>query len=84
MSDCIVRIEKMENGYEVEVIDPAIQEENNKPKSVWKDPWKSYAFTKPEQVTMFLAEVLPKLAPEKADDVYAAAFKAASSDDKKD
>ena len=33
MDNCILRIEKLENGYEVEVYDQATADENRKPKN---------------------------------------------------
>lgn len=54
MGDCCVRVEKLENGFEVEVIDPKIAAENAKPKTDWQDPWKSYAFTTAEGAAAFV------------------------------
>lgn len=63
MSENILRIGKLENGYEVEVCDPAIMAENEKPKSSWKDPWKSYGFKNSEEVKNFVGEHLDTLKP---------------------
>jgi len=81
--DCVLRIEKLENGYEVEIVDPKIQEENAKPKSSWQDPWKGYAFSTKEEVVAFVTEHLDKLKPKPSDDdEYASAFnQAAKSED---
>lgn len=81
MSDCILRVEKLTNGYEVEISDPNIVAENAKPKSNWQDPWKGYAFKTPEEVAAFVGAVLGKLAPPSSDDEFAAAFKAATKED---
>lgn len=78
MSDCIVRIEKLTNGYEVELRDSKIEAENAKPRSAYQDPWKGYAFKTAEEVATFIGAALDKLAPPSADDEYAAAFKAAT------
>jgi hypothetical protein len=80
MSDCIARIEKMANGYEVEIRDPKIAAENVKPRSSWQDPMRSYAFKNAEEVGTFLTSILDKLAPIEEDE-FAAAFKAATSAD---
>jgi len=70
--DCVARIEKLENGYTVEILDPKIQEANAKPKSTYESPWKSYAFTTAEEVKNFVGEHLE----------YGQAFnEAAASDD---
>lgn len=77
MSDSIVRIEALENGFNVCVINPKIQAENQKPKSNWKDPWVAYAFKTSEEVCEFLEQVLDKLAPPSDDKMFADAFKSA-------
>jgi hypothetical protein len=82
MSDTILRIEKMVNGYEVEVRDPKIAAENAKPKSSWQDPMKGYAFNTAAEAGAFVTAVLDKLSPLSDDDEYAAAFKAATKDEK--
>lgn len=81
MSDCILRIEKLTNGYEVEIADPKIVAENAKPKSNWQDPWKGYAFKSAEEVATFVGATLDKLAPPSADDEFSAAFKEATTED---
>lgn len=81
MSDCILRVEKLTNGYEVEIHDPKIAEENMKPKSHWKDPWKGYAFKTSGEVSAFVGAVLDKITPPSSEDEFAAAFKAATTED---
>lgn len=82
MSDQVLRIEKLENGYEVEVCDPDAMAANAKPKSQWKDPWKSYAFTTAEEVKNFIGEHLDSLKPPpEADAEYSNAFAEASKDE---
>jgi hypothetical protein len=77
----VLRIEKLENGYEVSICDPKIIEANNKPKSDWQDPWKEYAFTTAEEVKTFVGNTLDKLKPPpSADEEYDSAFKQASKD----
>lgn len=78
--DDVVRIERLENGYEVSVIDEKIQENNRKPKSCYEDPWRSYAFENAAGVVKFLESVLDKISkPPKADAVFGEAFKAATT-----
>jgi hypothetical protein len=79
MSDDIVRIEKLGNGYEVEVCSPKIRKANDHPKSVYQSPWIGYAFTTKEEVVAFLTKVLDKLAPEVEDDEFGSAFDEAVS-----
>ena len=66
MSDCVLKIEKLTNGYEVEVLDPDISAANRKPKSntPYKDPWRCYAFTSEVEVIAFITKALPKLKSE--------------------
>jgi hypothetical protein len=79
MSDDIVRIEKLENGYEVEVCSPKISKANAGAKAVYQSPWKGYAFTTPEEVVAFLSKVLDKLSPEVEDDEFGSSFDEAVS-----
>lgn len=80
--ECVLRIEKLENGYEVEISDPKIIAANKKPKSQYQDPWKGYAFTTAEEVKNFVGEHLDSLKPPPdADEEYSDAFKAAASGD---
>ena len=81
MSESVLRIEKLTNGYEVEIRDPKIVAENAKPKSNWQDPWKGYAFKTAEETAAFVGAVLDKLAPPDAGDEFAAAFNEATAED---
>lgn len=82
MGDTVLRIEKLENGYEVEICDPAIMAANEKPKSNYADPWKAYAFTTAEEVKNFVGEHLDSLKPPPdADEEYGAAFTQATEGD---
>ena len=75
MSDDILRIEKLANGYEVEICDPKIQEANGKPKSDWANPWVGYAFSTAAEVVAFVTLHLESLKPEPDDDeVYGQEF----------
>jgi len=81
MDGCVARIEKLENGYEVEVADPELQKKNQSSKN-WKDPWKGYAFSTKEEVIKFLEKVLDKLEPEVDD--YSTSFSKAIAEDNDD
>lgn len=83
--DCI-RIERLTNGFEVEIKDPAIEKENNKPSSgkgpsVWKSPWKSYAFSTEAEVIDFIKKNLSKTA---VGDEYGSAFDVAAAEEEGD
>lgn len=64
MSDTILRVEKLANGFEVEICDPAIVTQNEKPKSNYKSPWVEYAFTTSAEVIAFITAHLESLKPE--------------------
>lgn len=86
MSDCVLRIEKLENGWEVEMLDTTVQEKNRLPSKAGKyvpyeDPWKSYAFEDFDKMIKFIKEKLPLLHPESDDDVYDSAFAEATKGD---
>lgn len=73
--ETVLRIEKLENGYEVEICDPKVMENNRKPKSTYEDPWKGYAFTTAEEVKAFVGQHLDSLKPPPdADEEYTDAF----------
>jgi hypothetical protein len=81
MDDCVVRIEKLANGYEVEICDPKVRESNNKPKSTYENPWVGYAFSTAAEVVKFLEQHLESLEPEGDDDeIYGKAFAEAASE----
>lgn len=66
MSEYVLKIEKLENGYEVEVKDPKVVAENEKPNkgktlAAWQDPWKAYAFTTDKEVIEFIKRHLASL-----------------------
>ena len=81
MSDCVLKVEKLENGYEVEICDPEIQAANSKRKSSWKDPWKSYAFGTAAAAAEFITKKLETLTPISDDEEYAGAFAEAVAED---
>jgi hypothetical protein len=67
MSETVLRVEKLENGYTVEVCDPSVMAKNKSPKAPYKSPWKEYAFTTPKEALAFITKVLPTLNPEEDD-----------------
>ena len=78
-SETFLRLEKFDNGYTVEIKDPAIVKYNNKRDSEnstkgavyqpYKDPWKSFVFKTDAEVLAFLTKNLKKaVASAKADD----------------
>lgn len=71
MSECKVRIERMANGYEVEITDPAIVKANASTKGGWRDPCVSYAFKTVPEVMAFLEKNLDKALPQ---DDYSSSF----------
>ena len=77
MDDSVLRIERMENGFEVEIYDQKAAEANAKPKSTYESPWKSYAFTTTADVVKFVAKhlnTLPKSAGDEFNEAAAEAF----------
>lgn len=86
MDNQVLRIEKLQNGYEVEIYDEKQAEKNRDPKNKgpWEDPWKGYAFQTAEQVSQFVKDHLDSLTPPPdADTEYSDAFasEAAKDDD---
>lgn len=78
MSDTVLRLEKLENGFEVEIFDEKIDKANNKPKSSYTSPWKAYAFSTSKEVIAFISkhiESLPKSSDEEFSDAAGEAFK---------
>ena len=63
--NCIVEIEKLDNGYEVSIRHAGQMKANkgymDRP---YEDPWHSYAFKTSEEVCDFLVKNLDKAAPE--------------------
>lgn len=68
--ESFLKISRFDNGYTVEIKDPAIvkyndarTKTNNKPGSTYleyKDPWKTFVFKDDKEVTTFLAKNLKK------------------------
>jgi hypothetical protein len=81
---CIVRIEKLTNGYEVEIRDQKEAEKNRKsnsdPKAPYRyvDPWKSFAFKTEAEVVAFLGKNLSKASP---DNEFSHSFDVAAAED---
>ena len=86
MSEYCCRIEKMSNGYEVEIKDPEIVKKNAKRDTKtgytpYKDPTKSFVFKTVKEVLDFLEKNLDKALP---DDEYETSFDLAMADDDED
>ena len=82
MSENILRIEKLENGYTVCITDSKIQEKN-RGKGPWQDPEKEYAFKDAKEVADFVAKNLDVLEPPMSDaDIYKTSFGDAVKGDK--
>lgn len=80
MSDDILKIEKLENGFTVEVRDPKIDAANRKPKASWESPWKEYAFSTSKEVIAFVTSHLGSLPKSAGDEFNDAAEEAFSKD----
>ena len=81
MSDCVCRIEKLVNGYEVYLLDPKIAKANTEKddddKQPYRDPMRGYMFKTVGEVLKFLRDNLDKV--EMPDD-YESSFKVAAKD----
>lgn len=79
MDGCICRIERLENGFEVEISDPKIASANDSAKVVrYRSPWKAYAFKTAKEVVAFLEKNLEKAVP---NDEYSSCFDEACEED---
>ena len=67
MTDCIIKIERAKNGFEVEMTDPAIVKANMKPSKggigPWKDPKVSYVFKTMDEMLSFIKANAEKALP---------------------
>lgn len=79
MSETVCRIEKLTNGYTVEVTDPVAQKNNKDPKKPYVSPWKEYAFPDAKKAAAFVGKVLDSLEP--VEDDMATNFDRATSED---
>lgn len=78
MSDCRVVIERVANGYEVEVSEPASS--SKKANDLYVDRRKEYVFKSIDEVLKFLTKNLDKALP--ADEYDSAFDEAVEEDDK--
>jgi hypothetical protein len=78
MGDCVCRIERLANGYEVEMRDPKIVEENNKSKGRWRDPMVGHAFKDVKDLCAFLEKNLEAAG---STDEYSSSFDTAMAED---
>lgn len=79
MSDTVCRIEKLTNGYTVEIPDAARQKKNKNSNSPYVDPWKEYAFATAAEAATFVTTHLESLSP--VEDDMGTHFKRAVSKD---
>lgn len=68
MSECVIKIDRLANGWEVEMTDPEIVKKNRSPTKkgelgMWKDPKVSYAFKTVDEVIKFISANLEKAIP---------------------
>lgn len=89
MGESSIRIEKLVNGYTVEMKDPTIVKKNNArdkntkpnaPYSPYIDPWRKFVFEKEAQVVSFIKKNLSKALPED-DDSFETSFNTAVASD---
>lgn len=79
--ECRVVIERVANGYEVEVTDPKIRAKNRGPQSIdepYRSSEKEYVFKTVEEVLAFLTKNLDKALPA---DEYDSSFDEAAAED---
>jgi hypothetical protein len=74
MSDCILKVERLENGFEVEVYDDDTAEKNRKSSGIYTDPYKSYAFNNMEDAVEFIGKTLKMKKSKGSDDEYSESF----------
>lgn len=88
--ESFLKVARFDNGYTVEIKDPAIVKYNNardnskpnKPYQDYKDPWKTFVFKTDKEVTTFLAKNLKKaIVKAKADDFESSFDTACVEDD---
>lgn len=83
--DCSIRIERLQNGYNVRITDPEIVKQNNKRNeskgdgccAPWKDPQVTYAFSTKEEVSKFVIDNIDKALPV---DEYSSTFDKAAKE----
>lgn len=83
MSHNVCKIERLANGYEVELTDPQIVKENQSAKlgKPWKDPKVCYAFKSAKEVVKFLSKHLETALPL---DEYSTSFDKATEEEDDD
>jgi hypothetical protein len=86
MGDCCIRIEKLANGFTVEMKDPAICKANAKRDAMrsnvvtpWRDPWKTFVCNDEASLLKFLKANLSKAVAEGDD--YECSFNTACIDE---
>lgn len=81
----IIRVCRLENGFEVEVYEPAPRKKDKTKKdsccapTLYDDPWKAYAFETEEAALTFIAGKLPGLSRKTPDQEMEDAFNEATN-----
>lgn len=82
MDDCVLRVGKVQNGFTAEIVDEKTRANNQKPKTSWEDPWKSYVFPDAKSLLDFLTTHVEGLKPPPdADDEFSQGFASATASD---
>lgn len=86
MGECVIKIERLTNGWEVEMTDPEIVKANQAPAkggkyTPYKDPKVAYAFKTKDEVVKFISANLEKAMPM---DEYESSFDEAAATEKED
>lgn len=81
---CTIRIERVQNGYVMEITDPEIVKQNRDKESYgkgWRDPDVKYTFDEASELLEFLTKNIDKALPmDEYDASFDAAVKEASDD----
>lgn len=84
--DCVVKIEKLANGFEVEIYEPTTSPggSSNAMRGAMgsPEPWKGYAFTSVDEVINFLKSKLPTV--KTPTDMFSEGFADATEDDEEE
>lgn len=78
MTQDVVRICRLENGWEVECYEPRPEPKKGTPYH-YQEPWKSYGFADVNKALAFLKDKLPALTRKSPEEEYASGFKDAVS-----
>ena len=87
LSDCTIRIRRLQNGFTVGITDPAIVKANDERKTSngecapWRDSEVTYTFETSEEAVSFISENISKAFPQ---DEFSSTFDKAAKDTKDD